>query len=67
LSTTTSETEARTQEQRATLRRALEIDGDAALVAIEEVEERRGPRGHGARLIAFAASLHLDHVGAEVG
>ena len=55
------------QEQRAALRRALEIDGDAALVAVEEMEEGRRPRGHGARLIALAPALHLDHVGAEIG
>jgi hypothetical protein len=37
------------------------------LLRLRKMEERRSPRGHGARLIAFAASLHLDHVGAEVG
>ena len=55
------------EEERAPLRRALEVDGDAALVAIEEVEEGGAACGHGARLITVAGPLNLDHVGAEVG
>ena len=46
--------------------RAFEIDRDAALVAIEEVEVRRIARRHPARLIAFTGPLHLDDVRAEI-
>jgi len=45
---------------------AFEIDRDAALVAIEEVEVRRVARGHSARLIAFAGPFHLHDIGAEI-
>jgi len=55
------------EEEGTALRGALEVDGDAALVAVQEVEEGGGARGHGARLIAFARPLHLDHVGAQIG
>ncbi len=55
------------QEERPAVGRALQIDRDRALVAVEEVEVGRGARRHAARLVAFARTLHLDHVGAQVG
>jgi hypothetical protein len=55
------------QEERAALGRPLQVDGDRALVAIEEVEIRGGAGGHGPRLVAVARPLGLDDVGAEIG
>jgi hypothetical protein len=55
------------QEEGPAVRRALQIDRDRALVAVQEVEVGRGARRHAPRLVALAGSLHLDHVGAQVG
>ncbi len=44
----------------------FEIDGEAALVAVESAEETGGEAGEAAGRIA-ADRLDLDHVGAEVG
>src|SRR5581483_3176367 len=55
------------QEERAGLRRALEVDGDRSRVAVQEVEVGRGAGRHAARLVALAGPLHLDDVGAQVG
>ena len=45
----------------------FEVDRDAALVAIQEVEVGAVAGRHAARLIALARPLHLDDVGAQVG
>jgi len=55
------------QEERPAFRRALEVDRDRALVAVEEVEVGRGAGRHVPRLVAVAGALHLDDVGAQIG
>ena len=44
----------------------LEVEGDAALVAVEGAEEARGKADQPAGRIA-RHGLDLDHVGAEIG
>src|SRR5262249_21183297 len=48
----------------------VEVDADAALVAVEREERRRAPgpgrRRPGARVVAGARAFDLDHVGAEI-
>ena len=53
------------EEDRLALRR-LEVDRDAALVAVEVVVARPRAR-HAPRLVAAVRVLDLDHVGAEIG
>ena len=55
------------QEERAGLRRPLEVDRDRALVAVEEVKVGRGAGRHPARLVALGGALDLDDVGPQVG
>ncbi len=55
------------QEEGPTIRRALQVDRDRALVAVQEVEVGRGAGRHAPRLVALAGPLNLDHVGTQVG
>ena len=47
--------------------RLLEVDGEAALVAVEIAEEPGSEAGEPPRRIALGRRLDLDDVGAEIG